>query len=75
MDHCLLPSLKVMTVLGLIRVWRWLVPIARRMPSVMTALRYGSCSVSLIDSGSLGLGRAALSSALNFARTRGFSRM
>ncbi len=74
MCHCFLPSLKVMTSLGLMRVWRWLVPSARRRPSVMTALRYGSCSISLIDSGADTLGRAALSSVLRFARTLGVER-
>lgn len=40
----------------------------------MTALRYGSCSISLIDNGAETLGRAALSSVLNFARTLGVDR-
>ena len=74
MCHSLLPSSKVMTSLGLMRVWRWLVPSAMRRPSVMTALRYGSCSISLIDNGAETLGRAALSSVLNFARTLGVDR-
>ncbi len=71
--QCFLPSLYIMTS-WLMRVWRWLVPIARRRPSVMTALRYGSCSVSLIDSVAVTSGSAALSSALSFERTLGVER-
>jgi len=40
----------------------------------MTALRYGSCSVSLIDSVAVTSGSAALSSALSFERTLGVER-
>ena len=40
----------------------------------MTALRYGSCSISLIDNGAETSGRAALSSVLSFARTLGVER-
>lgn len=40
----------------------------------MTALRYGSCSISLIDSGAETSGRAAFSSVLSFARTLGVER-
>ena len=57
-DHRLLPSLKVMTSLGLIRVWH--LSTTRRMPFVMTVLRYGSCSVSLIGSGSFKIGERGL---------------
>ena len=41
----------------------------------MTALRYGSCSVSFIDSGAETSGRAVLSSFLSFARMPGLERM
>ncbi len=37
----------------------------------MTALRYGSCSVSLIDSVAVTSGSAAVSSVLSFERTLG----
>lgn len=40
----------------------------------MTALRYGSCSVSLIDSVVVTSGSAAVSSVLSFERTLGVER-
>lgn len=73
--HVFWPSLKVMTSLGLMRVWRWLVPVAMRRPSVTTALRYGSCSVSFIDSGAETSGQEVLSSFLSFDRMLGLERM
>ncbi len=54
--HCLRPSSKTMTSSGLTLVCRWAVPREMRKPSDMTALRYGSCSMSLVDGKALASG-------------------
>jgi hypothetical protein len=71
-SHCFFPSLKTRTSSGATRSCLLLVPIERRSPSVIKALRYGNCSIALSERGTDGSGIASFSSALSLASFSGF---